>query len=67
MTADVGRDATRRTAGATDYAGPADGSSTWGTGRGEPAGLPAAAQPVTERVGWLTAGRAAESGGVVGP
>lgn len=55
--ADLGRDATRWGAPAQDYATPPDGRSPWTGPGGEPAVLPAAVEPVTERVGWLTAGR----------
>ncbi len=41
---------------ASDYAR-GDRESTWMPPVGEPAGLPAPVEPVTERVGWLTRGR----------
>lgn len=56
--ADTGRRATRWAGSAGDYAGLADGSSSWAMRRGELA----AVEPATLRAGWLTAGRAAESG-----
>jgi hypothetical protein len=47
---------TRWTEPAADYAGRADGAAPW-TSAPEPSAAPPVVVLVTERIGWLTAGR----------